>query len=89
MIVTRKMLANKLIKYINREIDLSKLIGWAEEMMREADFEDKDFELLREILARIGLADVREFGLSWDDCYDYLHKLGYDVKVEVSETSKR
>lgn len=87
MIVTRKMLANKLIKYINREIDLSKLIGWAEEMMRDADFEDKDFELLREILARIGFADVREFGLSWDDCYDYLHKLGYDVKVEVSETS--
>ncbi len=87
MIVARKMLAHMLIKYINREIDLSKLIGWAEEMMRDADFEDKDFELLREILAQIGLADVREFGLSWDDCYDYLHKLGYDVKVEVSETS--
>ena len=87
MIVTRKILANKLIKYNNREIDLSKLIGWAEEMMRDADFENKDFELLRDILARIGLADVREFGLSWDDCYDYLHKLGYDVKVEVSETS--
>jgi hypothetical protein len=87
MIVTRKILANKLIKYINREIDLSKLIGWAEEMMRDADFENKDFELLRDILARIGLADVREFSLSLDDCYDYLHKLGYDVKVEVSETS--
>ncbi len=87
MIVTRKILANKLIKYNNREIDLSKLIGWAEEMMRDADFENKDFELLRDILARIGLADVREFGLTLDDCYDYLHKLGYDVKVEVSETS--
>jgi len=87
MIVARKMLAHMLIKYINREIDLSKLIGWAEEMMRDADFEDKDFELLRDILARIGLAAVCEFGLSWDDCYDYLHKLGYDVKVEVSETS--
>ena len=87
MIVTRKILANKLIKYNNREIDLSKLIGWAEEMMRDADFENGDFELLRDILARIGLADVREFSLSLDDCYDYLHKLGYDVKVEVSETS--
>ena len=31
------------------------------------------------------LADVREFGLTWDDCYDYLHKLGYDVKVEFVE----
>ena len=24
-------------------------------------------------------------GLTWDDCHDYLHKLGYDVKVELVE----
>jgi hypothetical protein len=86
MIVTRKMLANMLIKYINREIDLSSLISWEEEMVKDADFEKEHFELLRDILARIGFADVREFGLSWDDCHDYLHRLGYDVRVEVSET---
>ena len=86
MIVTRKMLSGMLIKYINREIDLSSLISWAEEMMKDADFENGYFELLRDILARIGLADVREFGLNWDDCYDYLHSLGYDVRVEVFET---
>jgi len=59
--------------------------AWAEGMIREADFENGSFELIRDILARIGLADVREFGLSWDDCYTYLHKLGYDVKVELVE----
>lgn len=85
MIVTKKVFANMLIKYINREIDLSSLIDWAEDMIKEADIENENFELLRDILARIGLANVREFGLIWDDCYDYLHKLGYDVKVEVSE----
>ena len=84
MIITRKILARMLIKYINREIDLSNLINWAEDMIVDANFEDEHFELLRDILARIGLADVREFGLSWDD---YLHKLGYDIKVEVSEVS--
>jgi hypothetical protein len=87
MIITRKILARMLIKYINREIDLSNLINWAEDMIVDADFEDEHFELLRDILARIGLADVREFGLSWDNCYDSLHKLGYDIKVEVSEVS--
>ena len=86
MIVSRKMLSGMLIKYINREIDLSNLISWAEEMIKDADFENGYFELLRDILARIGLADVREFGLNWDDCYDYLHSLGYDVRVEVFET---
>ena len=87
MIITRKILARMLIKYINREIDLSNLINWAEDMIVDANFEDEHFELLRDILARIGLADVREFGLSWDDCYVYLHRLGYDIKVEVSEVS--
>ncbi len=85
MFVTRKILVDKLIEYINRTIDLSNLVGWAEEMIREADFEEESFELIRYILARIGVADVREFGLTWDDCYDYLHKLGYDIKVERSE----
>ncbi|MDP2276940.1 MAG: hypothetical protein Q8K51_01835 [Nitrospirota bacterium] len=85
MVLTRKILAEMLIKYINHEIDLSRLVDWAEDMMREADFESSSFELIRDILARIGLADVREFGLTWDNCYDYLHKLGYDVKVELVE----
>lgn len=85
MVVTRKVLADMLIKYINHETELSSLVNWAEDMIREADFESKSFELIRDILAHIGLADVREFGITWDDCYDYLHKLGYNVKVELSE----
>jgi len=85
MVLTRKALADMLIKYINRGIDLLTLVNWAEDMIREADFESRNFELIRDILARIGLANVREFGLTWDDCYNYLHKLGYNVKVELLE----
>ena len=87
MIISRKMLAGMLIKYLNREMELTSLASWAEEMMmKDADFENGYFELLRDTFARIGLADVREFGLTWDDCYDYLHRFGYDVRVEVFET---
>ena len=85
MIVTKKMLVDKLIEYINRKISFETLVIWAEDMMQEAEIEESGFEVIREILSRIGLADVREFGLSWDDCYDYLHRLGYDVKVELME----
>jgi len=85
MVLTRKALVDMLIKYINRKIDLPTLVNWAEDMIKKADFENGSFELIRGILARIGLADVREFGLTWDDCYDYLHKLGYNVKVELLE----
>jgi hypothetical protein len=85
MTLTKRELADRLMRYINREIDLPNLVSWAEDMIREADFENGSFEIIRDILAHIGLADVREFGLSWDDCYDYLHRLGYDVRVNLVE----
>jgi len=83
--VTKRLLAEMLMKYVNREIDLSRLVTWAEEMMRESDFESSGFEVIRDILSRIGLSDVHEFGLTWDDCYDFLHRLGYNVKVELAK----
>lgn len=83
--VTKKLLAEMLMKYVNREIALSQLVAWAEDMMQEADFESNGFEAIRDILAKIGLSDVHEFGLTWDDCYDFLHRLGYNVKVELAK----
>lgn len=85
MVLTKKELADMLMRYVNRETDLISLVHWAEDMMRESDFESSGFEVIRDILARIGLGDVQEFGLTWDDCYDYLHKLGYNIKVELVE----
>jgi hypothetical protein len=83
MIVTKNDLAGMLLKYINHEINLYALVNWAEKAMMDADFEKASFNLIRDITARLGLADVREFGLSWDDCYDFLKRLGYAVKVEL------
>ena len=37
MILTRELLAEMLMRYINREIDLSSLVNWAEDMLRDAD----------------------------------------------------
>ncbi|MFA4828691.1 MAG: hypothetical protein WC855_02625 [Thermodesulfovibrionales bacterium] len=84
-LITKKSLADMLIKYINRQVDVASLVNWSEDAMREADFENSSFEIIRDIVARIGIADVKEFGLTWDDCYEYLHKLGYNVKVELME----
>jgi len=50
-------------------------------MICKADYAEEDFELIKNILSHLGLADVKEFGLSWDDCYGYLSQLGYRVKV--------
>ena len=51
--------------------------------MMEADFVEADAELLSDVLARIGVADVRAFGLTWEDCGELLHRLGFATRVEV------
>jgi hypothetical protein len=83
MKVGKQDIADKLLAYLNLSISLDQLVDWAESMVCEAEYEEQDFELVKEILARLGLADVKEFGLSWEDCYDYLSRLGYRVKVTI------
>ena len=48
--------------------------------------EEKDLELVRDIVSRVGLGDVEAFGMTWEDCEDFLSRLGYRLSVKVSET---
>ena len=84
MLVTKDILTEQLTNYLNGEISLNNLVNWAERMLCEEDFDKKDFQLIRDILARLGLADVKEFGLSWEDCREYLHRLGHTATVTIS-----
>lgn len=84
MFITKKVLAKKLTDYLYHRLSLTELVGWAEEVMMEGDFEEKDYETLREITARIGLADARAFGLTWEACEQFLNQLGYIVRVEIT-----
>jgi hypothetical protein len=83
MKVTKEEVASKILSYLNRSIELKQVVDWAENMICEAEYDEKDFELIKDVLSHLGLADVKEFGLSWDDCYSYLSRLGYRVKVSV------
>lgn len=84
MFVTKDILTERLTEYLNGKISLNDLVDWAEKMLCEEDFDKKSFELIRDILARLGLADVKEFGLSWEDCCEYLHRLGHTATVSIS-----
>jgi len=53
--------------------------------MMEGEFVGEGGETRREIVARIGLADVRAFGLTWEDCEEFLKQLGYRARVVVSD----
>jgi len=87
MKITRRKVAQKLIDYLYHRITLIELVDWAEKAMMEGNFEEKEFEILREIVSRVGLADVRAFGLTWEECEDFLSRLGYRINISVSEKS--
>lgn len=85
MKVTCQKVAQKLIDYLYHRITLSELVDWAESAMMEEDFEEENIGIIREIVSRVGLADVRAFGMRWEDCEDFLSRLGYKVSINVIE----
>jgi hypothetical protein len=84
MKITRRIVADKIADYLHGKLSQAKLVDWAERAMMDADFDGADMDVLSDIVGRLGLADVAEFGLRWQDCEEFLRRLGYRAKVIVS-----
>ena len=84
MKVTRQITADKIADYLHGKLSQAQLVDWAERAMMNAQFDLADAELLSDIVGRVGLADVAEFGLRWQDCEEFLRRLGYRAIVTVS-----
>lgn len=80
MLVTRKAAAEKIAAYLHHQISLAQLVDWAEQQIMDADFDSPES---RDAAARLGVADVRAFGLTWEECEAMLRKLGYNARVEI------
>lgn len=89
MTVTRKTVAAKLEAYLHHRISLPQLVLWAENAMMGGDFGTRNLKAIRDVVAHVGVADVRAFGLTWEDCEKFFHQLGYDARVEVIEAGRK
>ena len=87
MSTTRETIARKLAAYFHHELSLNDLVDWAQLAMLEGEFEDLHYNAIRDAVARLSLADVRAFGLTWEDCQDFLSRLGYRVRITVLEAA--
>lgn len=83
MIITKQQLAVNLLNYLQHKTSLEELVEWAENAFMEGEIQDEDTDTIRDILARLGLADVKTFGLYWEDCDDMMKKLGYNLKIDA------
>ena len=83
MTITRQHVAGKIAAYLRHEIALPDLVDWSEQTLMEGEFDERESELHARVVARLGVADVRAFGLAWEDCEEILAELGFVPRVEL------
>ena len=83
MTITKQTVADKIAAYLRHEISLEDMVDWAEQAMMEGEFADDQASTLSAVISRIGVADVRAFGLTWEDCERLLGQLGFAARVDI------
>lgn len=83
MTITKKTVADQIAAYLHNEITLSQLVDWSERALLDGDFSEPHEQTIAHVIGRLGVADVRAFGLTWEDCSDLLRSLGFAPRVEV------
>ena len=80
MTITRQQVAGKIAAYLRHEIGLPDLVDWSEQALMEGEFDERESAVLARVVARFGVADVRAFGLAWEEI---LAELGFVPRVEL------
>jgi hypothetical protein len=83
MTITKQAVADPIAAYLHHETTLGQLVDWSERALMDGELAEQDAKTLSAVIARLGVADVRAFGLAWEDCEELLHKLGFAPRVEV------
>ncbi len=77
--ITKKIIADKLLAYLQHRLSLADLVDWAEQSLMKGDYEDDKSHTIRNTLAQLGVADVKAFGIEWKDCKTIMEKLGFKL----------
>lgn len=83
--ITKQTVAEQINSYLNHQTTLAQLVDWCENVLSHGEIADADIDVVSEVVARIGIADVKNFGLLWEECDTLLQKLGYQLQVKVSK----
>ena len=83
MIITKQTVADQIAAYLRHGITQAQLVDWAENALMEGEFDEKDAATISAVVARLGVADVRAFGLTWADCEELLGQLGFAARIEI------
>lgn len=74
-------MAEKIGAYRQGRLSLTDVVDWAENAPVESESAEEDAGFLLQIVDRLGVADIRTFGLTWEDSGHLLRQLGYTTRV--------
>jgi hypoxanthine phosphoribosyltransferase len=82
-VLMRGAILQQLNDYLDRQIDLSQLIGWAQATLQQEDLSPDDEVLLRDLVNRAGAPDSGSFGLTLEDCVEFLGRLDHELRIST------
>ena len=82
-VLIRGAMLRNMTAYLNHEMPLVQLRGWAQETLAEGKLHPKDEALLRDLVARAGDPSDETFGLSVEDSREFLERLGHELRVST------
>ena len=85
--ITRQVVSDQLLAYLNGKITLAALVDWAENNLVTGGFgPDEDVDRLMDIVMYLAGADTDYFPLTWEICQDFMRQLRTLVKVVPAPT---
>jgi hypoxanthine phosphoribosyltransferase len=83
-VLARGAILRQLNAYLNREVDVAQLVTWAQKTMGEGGLSPDDESLLRDLVARAGDPGSDAFGLTLEDCHDFLKRLDHELRISTN-----
>jgi len=80
MAITKQTVAEIIASYLRHDISLAALVSWAEAAMMDGEFDESEAAAISEVVARLGVANVRAFGFTWEDCEQQPRQLDYTAR---------
>jgi hypothetical protein len=83
--ITRAVVSDKLLNYLNYRITLAELVDWAENCFIDGGFApDEDIDMLVDMVMYLAGADRPMFPLTWDVLTHFMQQLGTPIKAVLA-----
>lgn len=83
-VLTRGAILRHLNHYLSQEITATQLVSWARETLAAGDLSEEDEVLLHDLVTRAGEPGSAAFGLTIQDCSEFMTRLGYELRFSTS-----